>query len=76
MCDLGWKKYLLHEFLVYGFIAIRAIERLLQECKQHGHDDGGLQRLSEDDEEDRDGEDVDGHLDSRSHSTQVWGIVR
>lgn len=69
--DLGGDNYLLYEFFIHGSVAIGAIESLLQECKQDRYDNSSLQRLSKDDEEDGNGEHVDGHFDSRLHKSWI-----
>lgn len=58
-----WKRTnLLLELLVQAFVLVWA-ELLLEEGQQDGDDNAGLERLSEDDEENRDGEHVFDHGD-------------
>ena len=58
-----WKRgvYLSDEFLVDSLVAVGAVEGLLEKGQQDRDDDDSLQRLSEDDEEDGHGEDLDRH---------------
>ena len=55
--------HLLHELAVDCDISIRTVESLLQEGEENGDNDGSLQGLSKHDEEDGNGENVDGHDD-------------
>src|SRR3569833_1638098 len=55
--------HLLQKFLVHLWISLRAIERLLEEGEQDGHDNDRLERLPEDDDEDGHGEHVGSHDD-------------
>ncbi len=48
---LGGNNYLLNELLVHGKISTWAVKGLLEEGKQDGDNDGSLDRLAEDDEE-------------------------
>lgn len=49
------------QFLVNRFVSVWSIESLLQEGKQDGDDDDGLQGLSEDNQEYWHSKDVDCH---------------
>lgn len=58
---LSDRTHLAPELLVNLDISLRAIEGLLEPCEKHRDDDDCLESLTEDDEEDRDGEDLRRH---------------
>lgn len=53
--------YLFYEFLIYNWVARRTIESLLEESEEDGDDYSSFESLPKDDEENRNGEDVDRH---------------
>lgn len=53
--------YLFNKLLIHCRVSIGAVKSLLQKREEYGNNYGGLQCLSENDEEDGDGEDVDSH---------------
>jgi len=53
--------YLFDQLLIHSNISMRTIQRLLQEGKQDRDNDHSFQGLTEDDEEDGNGEYVDRH---------------
>lgn len=70
----GEGAYLAAELLVDLDISLRAVEGLLEPCEEHGDDDDGLEGLTEDDEEDRDGKDLGSH--GGRCCTGLWDEMR